>query len=202
MVGTSLMPKIGNHTQNIPPTTSVNDNKVNSAAGKFFEPIEYKIKPTQTRDPCKAKSNSFLLEERKETFELKIIVPATKEHIIPATDTVVNFGVSFLHLKLTEKIANPKADNKPNPNPVKVPILVLLRAIITIPIAASIIENHVLIEIFSFKKIKPSSAAMNGIAANINRVTAAVVVVIDQIKLIIAHASPAPPSIPENPILK
>ena len=39
-VGTSLIPKIGNQTQKIPPKTSVNDNKVRSAAGKFLEPIE------------------------------------------------------------------------------------------------------------------------------------------------------------------
>ena len=38
--GVSLIPKIGNHTQNIPPKTSVKDNKVRSAAGKCFEPIE------------------------------------------------------------------------------------------------------------------------------------------------------------------
>ena len=40
VVGTSLMPKIGNQTQKIPPRTSVKDNKVRSAAGKFLEPIE------------------------------------------------------------------------------------------------------------------------------------------------------------------
>ena len=50
--GTSLIPKIGTHTQKIPPITSVNDNKVNSAAGIAFEPIEYKIKPRQTSVPC------------------------------------------------------------------------------------------------------------------------------------------------------
>ena len=49
--GTSLIPKIGNQTQNIPPTTSVKDNNVNSAAGIAFEPIEYKIKPEQTKNP-------------------------------------------------------------------------------------------------------------------------------------------------------
>ena len=38
--GTSLIPNKGNHTQNIPPITSVKDNKVNSAAGIAFEPIE------------------------------------------------------------------------------------------------------------------------------------------------------------------
>ena len=50
--GTSLIPKIGIHTQKIPPITSVNDNKVNSAAGIAFELIEYKIKPRQTSVPC------------------------------------------------------------------------------------------------------------------------------------------------------
>ena len=50
--GISLIPKSGNQTQKIPPTTSVKDNKVNSAAGMAFEPIEYKIKPRHTRIPC------------------------------------------------------------------------------------------------------------------------------------------------------
>ena len=50
--GTSFIPNIGNHTQKIPPTTSVNDNKVNSAAGIALDPIEYKIKPKQTNVPC------------------------------------------------------------------------------------------------------------------------------------------------------
>ena len=39
VVGTSLIPKIGNQTQKIPPKTSVKDNKVRSAAGNFLEPI-------------------------------------------------------------------------------------------------------------------------------------------------------------------
>ena len=51
--GISFIPKIGNHTQKIPPITSVKDNKVNSAAGIAFEPMEYKIKPKQTNVPCK-----------------------------------------------------------------------------------------------------------------------------------------------------
>ena len=50
--GISLIPKSGSQTQKIPPTTSVNDNKVNSAAGMAFEPIEYKINPRHTRIPC------------------------------------------------------------------------------------------------------------------------------------------------------
>ncbi len=51
--GTSLIPNNGNQTQKIPPTTSVKDNRVNSAAGIAFDPIEYKIKPKQTSVPCK-----------------------------------------------------------------------------------------------------------------------------------------------------
>ena len=51
--GTSLIPNNGNNTQKIPPTTSVKDNKVNSAAGIALDPIEYKIKPKQTNVPCK-----------------------------------------------------------------------------------------------------------------------------------------------------
>jgi len=50
--GISLIPNKGNQTQKIPPITSVRESKVNSAAGMAFEPIEYKIKPIQTSDPC------------------------------------------------------------------------------------------------------------------------------------------------------
>ena len=50
--GISLIPKIGIHTQNIPPITSVNESSVSSAAGIAFDPIEYKIKPIQTNVPC------------------------------------------------------------------------------------------------------------------------------------------------------
>ena len=50
--GISFIPKIGSHTQNIPPITSVSDSKVSSAAGIILDPIEYKIKPKQTRVPC------------------------------------------------------------------------------------------------------------------------------------------------------
>ena len=51
--GTSLIPNNGNHTQKIPPTTSVKDSRVNSAAGIALDPIKYKIKPKQTNVPCK-----------------------------------------------------------------------------------------------------------------------------------------------------
>tara|TARA_Y200000002_G_scaffold95100_1_gene76774 strand:- start:316 stop:477 length:162 start_codon:yes stop_codon:yes gene_type:complete len=38
--GISLIPSHGSHTQKMPPITSVRDNKVKSAAGILFEPIE------------------------------------------------------------------------------------------------------------------------------------------------------------------
>ena len=53
VVGISLIPNKGNHTQKILPITSVRDNKVNSAAGIALDPIEYKIKPKQTKVPCR-----------------------------------------------------------------------------------------------------------------------------------------------------
>ena len=57
--GISFIPKIGTHTQKIPPITSINDSNVSSAAGITFDPIEYKIKPMQTKVPCR--ENSALL---------------------------------------------------------------------------------------------------------------------------------------------
>ena len=50
-LGTSFIPKIGIHTHNIPPTTSIKDNKASSAAGKYFAPKLYKIKPDATKHP-------------------------------------------------------------------------------------------------------------------------------------------------------
>ena len=51
VVGISLIPNKGNHTQKIPPMTSVSESKVSSAAGMALEPIEYKIKPIHTIVP-------------------------------------------------------------------------------------------------------------------------------------------------------
>ena len=51
VVGISFIPNNGNHTQKIPPITSVRDSKVSSAAGIALDPIEYKIKPRQTKVP-------------------------------------------------------------------------------------------------------------------------------------------------------
>ena len=52
VAGISLIPNNGNQTQKIPPITSVNDSKVSSAAGIALDPIEYNIKPRQTKVPC------------------------------------------------------------------------------------------------------------------------------------------------------
>ena len=54
--GISFIPKIGTHTQKIPPITSVKESNVSSAAGIAFDPMEYKIKPAQTKTPCKENS--------------------------------------------------------------------------------------------------------------------------------------------------
>ena len=125
----------------------------------------------------------------------------TIKHIKPARATVVNLGVSFLHLKLTEKIEKPVADVRPKINPAKVFFSWLPNAIITIPIVAIIIATQTLKEMLSFKNRNPNSAVMKGIAAKHNKVTAAVVFVMDHIKVIIAIASPDPPINPDKPIL-
>ena len=121
---------------------------------------------------------------------------------IPATATVVNFGVSFRHLNDTEKIEKPIAETKPNIKPSIESNESLPNAIIIMPIEATNIAIQTLIDIFSFKNKKPNKAVIKGIAAKHNNVIATVVLVIDQINVIIAVPRPIPPSNPENPILK
>ena len=74
----------------------------------------------------------------------------------PATATVVNFGVSFLHLNVTEKIENPIEDKIPNRKPSKEPLSKSPLAIIAIPNVATIIEVQTFVEIASFKNKKPN----------------------------------------------
>ena len=115
--GISLMPKIGIHTQKIPPITSVKDKRVSSAAGIILEPIEYRIKPKQTKVPCNANKLSFLLEDKKlKSFSIIIIVENIEQNK-PAKATVVNLGVSFRHLNDTEKTEKPIAETKPKIKP-------------------------------------------------------------------------------------
>tara|TARA_B100000795_G_scaffold151125_1_gene113232 strand:+ start:226 stop:492 length:267 start_codon:yes stop_codon:yes gene_type:complete len=79
---------------------------------------------------------------------------------------------------------------------------VLPKAIVIIPTVAINIAIQTLIEIFSFKNKKPNNAVKKGIAAKHNNVTAALVFVIEKIKVIIAVPRPIPPIIPDIPIFK
>ena len=177
--GTSLIPNKGNQTQNIPPITSVNDKRVSSAAGIAFEPIEYKIKPKHTKVPCTAKRPWFKLVEVKLVWELIITNVDTIAQKNPAKETVVNLGVSFLHLKVTENTEKPIDDVIPKRKPNREFFSVFPSAIIIIPTVAIIIDTQTFIEIRSFKNKKANIAVKNGIAARHNKVIAALVFVIE-----------------------
>ena len=69
----------------------------------------------------------------------------------PATATVVNLGVSFLHLRVTENTEKPIDDVIPKRNPIKEFFSVLPIAIMIIPIVAMKIDTQTFREIFSFK---------------------------------------------------
>jgi hypothetical protein len=49
--GTSLIPRIGNQAQNIPPTTSKRESIVSSPESNCFEPILKSIRPEATIHP-------------------------------------------------------------------------------------------------------------------------------------------------------
>ena len=118
----------------------------------------------------------------------------------PAKATVVNLGVSFLHLNVTEKTEKPIEAVRPNTNPIKDFSLVLPRAIIKIPAVAMTIEIQTFKEIFSFKNKKANKAVKKGIAAKHKSVIAALVFVIEYINEIIAIPRPTPPKNPDLPI--
>ena len=115
---------------------------------------------------------------------------------------MVNFGVSLRHLNDTENTENPTEEVIPKTNPIKEVSVVFPIAIIPIPIEAIIIEIQTFNEICSFKNKKANKAVKKGIAAKHNKVIAALVLVIENIKDIIAIPSPDPPIKPEIPILK
>ena len=160
------------------------------------------MRPIQTSAPCVANKAWFFPEDKKFRSWLKIMIRDTNAQVSPAKATVVNFGVSFLHLKLTENIAKPMAEIIPNINPKIEPVLLLPKAIIIIPIEAIVIDIQTLNDIFSFKNKNPNKAVIKGIAAKQSKVIAAEVLVIDQINEIIASARPNPPITPDNPIFK
>ena len=110
---------------------------------------------------------------------------------------MVNLGVSFLHLNETEKTEKPSADASPNIKPLIDPKEELPIAMTTMPADATNIATQTLADIFSFKNKKPNKAVIKGIAAKYNNVIAAVVFVMDQIKVIFAVPSPIPPIIPD-----
>ena len=179
VLGTSLIPNKGSHTQKIPPITSVKDNKVNSAAGIALDPIEYKIKPKQTKVPCIENKELLQLVEKNTCPLNRIIIVANIKQKKPAKATVVNFGVSLLHLKVTEKTEKPTDEVIPKTNPTKELSPKLPNAIMAIPTEAMVIDIQTFTEICSFKKINANSAVKNGMAARHSKVTAAVVFVIE-----------------------
>ena len=120
----------------------------------------------------------------------------------PAKAVVVNLGVSFRHLKVTENTEKPIEEVIPKTKPIKDVSVLLPTAIIPIPNVAITIDIQTFKEIFSFKNKKANKAVKKGIAAKQSKVTAALVFVIENIKEIIATPSPDPPIKPEIPILK
>ena len=85
---------------------------------------------------------------------LSLLIKINKETIAqkkPAKATVVNLGVSFLHLKVTEKIEKPNADKSPNKSPNKEPVSKFPSAIMIIPIDAVNIAAQTFADITSFK---------------------------------------------------
>ena len=90
---------------------------------------------------------------KKRLILVKIIVAVIKQNN-PEIATVVNFGVSFLHLNETEKIEKPIEDVIPKTKPTKELFSVFPKAIIIIPIVASIIDIQTFAEILSFKNKK------------------------------------------------
>ena len=128
---------------------------------------------------------------------LKSIIDAKIKQKKPEKATVVNFGVSVLHLKVTEKTENPIDDSIPKIKPIIEFDPELPKAIIIIPTVAINIEIQTFNEIFSLRNKKANSAVKKGMAARQSKVIAAEVLVIEYIKLIIAIPNPVPPMIPE-----
>ena len=141
------------------------------------------------------------MEKKTKSLD-EIIIAATVKQKKPAKATVVNFGVSFLHLKVTEKTEKPIEEVIPNIRPNKELFSVLPKAIIIIPIVAMTIAIQTLTDILSFKNKKPNNAVKNGIAAKQSKVMAALVFVIEYMNVIMAIPSPEPPIIPDIPIFK
>ena len=122
ILGVSLIPNTGNQTHKMPPTTSISDNKANSAEGKYFAPKLYKINPDPTNVPCsKLKYELILGIVSKGSNEKPKIIKEKIEQKIPARTTVVNFGVVGFHLIVTVYKAKPEAEIRPIKAPSALP---------------------------------------------------------------------------------
>ena len=178
----------------------------------------FALSPIATPEPAQ-RFKAWLQRKSGETFPAEIsfqpIAPEARSRISvvirdltqekakqknPANATVVNFGVSFLHLRVTENTEKPIDDVIPKTNPIIVFCSPLPIAIIKIPNAAINIEIQTLKDIFSFKNKKANKAVKKGIAAKHNKVIAALVFVIEYINEIIAIPRPTPPKRPDLPI--
>ena len=82
---------------------------------------------------------------------IKITIVANTKQKNPAIATVVNFGVSFLHLNVTENTEKPIEDVSPKINHNKEFFSVFPKAIIIIPIVAIPIDTQTFSEIFSLR---------------------------------------------------
>ena len=133
---------------------------------------------------------------------LKITIVAIVKQKNPAKAVVVNFGVSLRHLNETENTEKPTDEVIPKTNPINDVSVLLPIAIIPIPTVAIRIDIQTFKEIFSLKNKKARSAVKKGIAAKHNKVMAAEVLVIENMKEIIATPRPDPPIKPDKPILK
>ena len=78
VLGISLIPKNGSHTQKIPPKTSVSERSVRSAAGKYFAFDEYK-RDTQS-DIARLESDLKSETSRRKSDDRKINKTITKEN--------------------------------------------------------------------------------------------------------------------------
>ena len=124
-------------------------------------------------------SNILGLNNAATPISIRAMQAMQKLNNNPATATVVNFGVSFLHLSDTENTEKPMEDVIPKRNPIKEFFSVFPIAIITIPTVAIMIETQTFKDIFSFKNIKANNAVKKGIAAKHKSVIAALVFVIE-----------------------
>ena len=97
----------------------------------------------------------------------------------PATATVVNLGVSFLHISETENIEKQTVEDKPNRKTINEFFSLVSIAIIANPNDAITIDIHTFNETFSLRNKKANKAVKKGIAARLSKEIAAFLIVIE-----------------------